>query len=124
MNTELFRKIYTQIASEPESFDMGDWEREGDPECGTTRCVAGWAIAFELDIDRKGFIYSKDLSELGKRFEVNPSYFKVGAALLGLTHEEAYMLFYASEERAEQFVGLAARGEDDKARAFLVEEND
>jgi len=39
-NTDLFRKIHDQITTHPESHDQGDWESP----CGTTRCVAGWAL--------------------------------------------------------------------------------
>lgn len=45
MNRELFEKVKAKILAVPDQFDMGDWEDEG--ECGTTRCIAGWALAIE-----------------------------------------------------------------------------
>jgi hypothetical protein len=34
--------VYAQISGHPDSFDMGSYE--DDSFCGTTRCIAGWAV--------------------------------------------------------------------------------
>ena len=36
-NEELFRRVADAIEANPEQYDQGQWE------CGTTRCLAGWA---------------------------------------------------------------------------------
>ncbi len=41
-NRELFQKIHDQITGHPETHNQDSWESL----CGTTRCVAGWAVHF------------------------------------------------------------------------------
>lgn len=43
INVELARKVRDQIADHPETYDQSTWAMETD--CGTTYCVAGWALA-------------------------------------------------------------------------------
>jgi len=47
MNTPLLRKIQRAIEKHPKNMDMsGAWVNHGgDVPCGTTGCIAGWAIA-------------------------------------------------------------------------------
>lgn len=47
MNIKLLRKIQKAIMQEPEQFDMDYWfqTKEGVPNCGTTACIAGWALS-------------------------------------------------------------------------------
>lgn len=44
---ELRKRVLKQIEYDPESYDMGDWERiyweRSYSPCRTTRCIAGWA---------------------------------------------------------------------------------
>ena len=49
LNIPLFQKIHAQITRDPGSHDQGSWEAVG--ECGTTRCIAGWALHFEAHGD-------------------------------------------------------------------------
>lgn len=46
MNRELFKKIDDRITLTPARLDMESWETQpaDRTECGTTRCIAGWAI--------------------------------------------------------------------------------
>lgn len=126
LNTELFKKIHDVISITPEQFDMAGWE-DTDSGCGTTRCVAGWAIHFSLEggnlydgrgdhtdalialakkvgskvtMDRQGYEYV-DLETLGGK-------------LLGLEAGQKGV-FYVSEDRAAMFVELAAEGRDQDA---------
>lgn len=134
MNTELFKKIYETIAPDgvvdSSKFDMDTWEGKPDPirsaSCGTTRCVSGWAIHFASGGSQ---LYSKDLSspqpvvDLADRHDVLSAsgvvdFDRLGAALLGLDRDEK-SLFYVDEERALQFVRLAAQGDRTGARAVL-----
>lgn len=43
MNTELLLRVKAQILKDPKHFDMSDWEEKTD--CGTCRCISGWAVA-------------------------------------------------------------------------------
>lgn len=47
MNIKLLRKIQRAIRKEPRQFDMDSWFEfdKRTPNCGTTACIAGWAIA-------------------------------------------------------------------------------
>jgi hypothetical protein len=43
VNTELGRRILDHVTAHRSQFDMGIWG-QWDPECGTTACLAGWAM--------------------------------------------------------------------------------
>lgn len=48
MKTALLRQVETAILAEPKQFDISHWWEyvgAGVPNCGTTACIAGWAIA-------------------------------------------------------------------------------
>ncbi len=52
MNVELLRRVQAHILEEPRRLNMDHWIRTGQtgpdsPACGTTACIAGWAL--ELD---------------------------------------------------------------------------
>lgn len=138
-NTELFKKIRDQIKRDPKAFAMADWEDDlagyadarGDfdvayydanerewkdataSECGTTRCVAGWAIHFEAE--RRGMDVSRPLDalriDLGYEygFTYIPTYGELGARVLGISEEES-SLFFIDEESAYEIVNEFAEG--------------
>lgn len=123
MNTELFRKINDVISRDRGGLNMDSWENV----CGTTRCVAGWAIYFEagevpLYADSTGR-YSDGVRELAARVGVSmcdsPFFARLGAKLLGLRCSE---LFYVDDDLAARFVALAAEGRDEEALALLEED--
>lgn len=102
INTHLFQKIYDQITQHPETHDQKQFEWTA--ECGTTRCVAGWAVAIHHQADS---IYCRALEGITINtpdLPVNPdspegtrwlSSTAVEAMnLLGLTPEQAHDLFY------------------------------
>jgi hypothetical protein len=41
-NVEMLQRVLAQITEHPETHNQNTWESR----CGTTRCVAGWAIYF------------------------------------------------------------------------------
>lgn len=49
INYRLLRQIRDEILKRPEQFDMRTWfEKKPDvPMCGTTACIAGWAVALD-----------------------------------------------------------------------------
>jgi len=139
VNVEMFKKIRDQIKRDPKAFQMADWEaslaedvaafaddfdvefydanRGGwdtapASECGTARCVAGWAIYFEAEsrglnlslplgqlksqiAEQEGFVYGATFEELGER-------------ILGLDGRTS--LFYKDEEEAYEIVNEYAEG--------------
>lgn len=121
MNTELFKKIHEVISVQPGKFDMEYWEdRDADGGCGTTRCVAGWAIYLTTNrslTDDSG-ARSQSTYDLADRLGVRAEYDILGAKLLDLP-PQAVELFYVSDDRAREFVRLAAWGQDDAALGLL-----
>lgn len=125
MNTELFAKIHEVITVEPQKFDMNSWENEN--VCGTTRCIAGHAIHLKTGQP----LYSRDGSphqsvddlarSLGIRVdeESNGDFEYIATKLLDLNPSRAGGLFYTDDERARQFVHLAALGYDAEALSLL-----
>lgn len=130
-NTDNIRQVLDQIEAQPQAFYMGTWEgfipgdalsdpereyydpasdeRHQYTECGTTRCVAGWAVYFEAE--RRGMNLGLPLSHLARDLahdmgipdceEWGPEgfYEVVGLKVLGLGREDRE-LFYRSEEVA------------------------
>jgi uncharacterized low-complexity protein len=113
MNDEqkaLAEKILAQVEIEPESLYMGAWVTEGNEDrynwktdeavggCGTTRCIAGWAIHFAAKpgegrsdrMTRRRIAQEAGLEDW--------SYTHVGAHLLGLSKERAEWLFIGASE--------------------------
>ncbi len=87
----LATKIWDQIAEHPETHDQSSWE----DECGTTKCIAGWAAHFSPNSNH-----------------LNIGYFAHGQEVLGLGHLEASSLFYhADDERAVQLLKHIVVGE-------------
>lgn len=90
-NHALFRQIHDIITREPERHDQVAWESL----CGTTRCVAGWAIRLE-GVARGGEeadpIY-RHARRLAEDLDTREDYEDLGAELLGLGEYEAGRLF-------------------------------
>lgn len=133
MNTELFKKIHDAIEADPAGFDMGAWEGLKDyehPACGTTRCVAGWAVHFAsgeggLYIVGERTEWTPGVLALAERLGVRVGDVHIGspvadlgAKVLGLERGDR-KLFYTDGETAAGFVRLAAQGDDEAARAVL-----
>lgn len=131
MNTELFKKINDVVSVDPYGrLDMSIWE---DETCGTTRCVAGWAISLTtgqpLTITGPGGVRQHpSVLELAARLGVAvttdghgrswASFESLAAKLLHLASADRD-LFYSSGDTALEFVALAATGADGEARATL-----
>jgi hypothetical protein len=136
-NTELFRKIHEVISADPMKLEMTNWERRPidayrEPDstieqdlCGTTRCVAGWAVALTtgtpLFVNFGGGRHPavKELFQ-ERGLEVHTDDFvDLGAALLGLEQADAYTLFFSSDRVASTVVELFAQGQDEEAINYL-----
>jgi hypothetical protein len=86
-NEQLFRDVADAIEAEPERYDQAEWERE--TECGTTRCIAGWAAWLGA---RVSFLQWQK----GRHPEWVPFFSDGVESLLGLTAEEGDDLFHTS----------------------------
>lgn len=119
INTELFQKVFDQIDQHRETHDQGSFENYGEEGCNTTRCVAGWAVAFHYGAKRS--IYEDGLHMLDHRDREVPerdgylsSTAAAAADILGIPDEQAYDLFYEmSDERAvETCLRYATKGDE------------
>lgn len=121
MNIELFRKIDEVIQNAPEMHYQGTWESAN--ECGTTRCIAGWAVALTTGaplFDRFGNP-TRETEEAACSVRVyDPLHIgAIGRRLLGLTPQQAGKLFFTSEERARDAVRCFAAGDEEGGFAAL-----
>ena len=124
LNREAFQKIHQVISVQPKRLVMSSWEDEDEfSECGTTRCVAGWAVHFAVggapifNVDGGG--PSDVVKELARNhgldfddFSTASLFEQLGANLLGLSTREARTVFYLPNDVARALVRLAARGDD------------
>jgi len=115
LNIPLFQKIHDQIDNSPESHNQGTWE------CGTSRCVAGWAIHLTTGQPVYATIGLHPATrELAERHDVHTgSIPAVALRLLGITADEAGRLFYADDEQAAEAVRLAATGQADAFTEYV-----
>jgi hypothetical protein len=120
MNTELFRKIDEVIQNTPEQHYQGTWESTN--ECGTTRCIAGWAVHLTTGAP----VYdchggpTRESAQLASSLGVHDPHHIAAIArrLLDITPEQAGKLFFATEEHARQIVrAVATGGEPDWGQA-------
>lgn len=108
LNTELFRMIDRQITDRPESHDQGTWVGTG--ACGTTRCIAGWALHF-TDPDRDVSVTARRIIRENNIPLPTPDVIGTAARLvLGLSPSEADALFYSPESRSAELVRQYANG--------------
>lgn len=118
LNRELFQKIHDIIQAEGGAkFQMSTWEGG----CGTTRCIAGWAVHLETgaplyQLDGETSLSPETLA-LAERFhsegvwmEGADDFETMGGELLGLD-ESQRKIFYVGNVEAEDFVRAAAEGD-------------
>lgn len=131
INTEMFNRIQDVILSNPERHDQHYFETGAT--CGTTRCVAGWAIhLWGLDngltgsIEKIGQEYIgfvgygtlvEDMAFEGES-DVDTDAEVVGAHILGLNRGQAYELFFnMNNDDALRMVKEYAQGNTDVQRS-------
>lgn len=105
---ELAQKILDQVGREPHTLYMGAWEDRVDDEaydwktdeyvefCGTTRCVAGWAVHFSA---KPGESVRAAVNRIARTELIRWDYEEVGAHLLGLDQATAKRLFFELDEQ-------------------------
>lgn len=101
-NKELFRLIRDQIEREPDSHSQREWESH----CGTTRCVAGWAI----HLTYPDLPVVQTASRKYPRISTWRAVSELARQLLQLRQDEAdYMFFDASDDTARYLVEKYAK---------------
>lgn len=103
---ELAQRILDQITAHPETHDQGAWRSENGA-CGTTYCIAGWAVALNVE---PGEVHLPD--ETVTRFRLarelttwDTEWSVLGRELLGLDQEAADDLFFSDTEDAPRILG-------------------
>jgi hypothetical protein len=105
-NIELLKRVRAQITEHPETHNQRVWAKR--TECGTTACVAGWAVLLAhpdaeltaLDCFN-GMSCGVLLSDGTER-----AFNMYGAELLGLTPDQRYWLFDEERTTPEVLGGL------------------
>lgn len=133
-NIELFKRVYETIKAEGDDwrdlFDMSSWENVPTAEsCGTTRCVAGWAIYLETGgsvFSKDGWLSKKTLDlagQLGLDFGGTRStrVDLVAASLLGLNKWQSNTLFLSGERYALKIVKAFAENRLPDAENLLTD---
>lgn len=123
-NRELFQKIHDIIDAKPDALAMDSWEDQ-DADCGTTRCVAGWAVSLTTQTDlTAGWRFHPAVLALAEEHgilcEIYVPYSALARKLLGLDAVEAGCLFYADELLAAEVVRLVAEGQFEQASALMI----
>lgn len=112
MNIELFQKIDEVIHNEPDKHYQGYWESTND--CGTVRCVAGWAVHLATGapvFDRYGDP-TRETEALGRSVGVHDALqiAAIARRLLDITPEQASRLFFTNDRTARWIVHAVATG--------------
>jgi hypothetical protein len=100
LNRELIKQIIDIIEDEPKRLEMSTWvlnplKSQQAPSCGTTGCIAGWAVMLNLRRDavlaKRKIDAEKIYDRLNKR---NKDMEGEGMRLLGLPYDIAPTVFY------------------------------
>lgn len=92
-NAELFNKIADAIEAEPHRHNQAEWAsaRNSIGSCGTTMCVAGWAVElsdkYDIDWNRRNTFGGVGMTKQGVHIE------EAAYNLLGITYDEGVRLF-------------------------------
>jgi len=89
INTTLLILIQDAIKAHPEHFDMRGWY--GEKHCGTTACIAGWAMQFDTQFK------TTDIEHIEVK-PIHPERRAISTAaqtMLGMTEYQGYRLFHA-----------------------------
>lgn len=99
---ELAEKILDQAENQPETLNMDAWKGHlldaRGKVCGTTYCIAGWAVEFNRRPDESVQAAKYRLAE---ELDTSLSWHDLGRSLLALTNTQADLLFYTTEDDAK-----------------------
>lgn len=115
MNTKLLNRVALAILREPKKFNMREWTRlDTESPCGTTACIAGWAIAINC-----GYENLKALHEARMSYSWGLTSQK-GMAELDLTYGQRDPLFHASNWPEEFRLAYNEQGANSEDRADIA----
>jgi hypothetical protein len=103
-NVELLTRVRDLIREDPSKLDMSDWARP----CGTTACIAGWAVQLAGDKLEFGDHQVVSRAQDGTLCDVDTR----AADLLGLNEYEVNALFYCENEDAIPYLTDLIAGDD------------
>lgn len=129
VNREYFQKILDLTIEYPELHNQESWEAppEHTGRCGTTRCIAGWAVwlkAHELGLlsQKRDRVNRVMLYRVAEAIGVGTSdiyatdrlYVRIGSAILGLSVRDGRVLFLdmSNERTLARLKSYAERGHD------------
>lgn len=119
MNVKLLREIQLHILTESHRFDMSNWfdTRDAVAPCHTTGCIAGWALALDLQ-KRKAISWKSAIASLERKEQDMDDKFNASVEarrLLRITEEDSQALFHVDywpepykaeyEDLKDQFMG-------------------
>lgn len=116
-NEELFRKVLTLIKNDRSLWDQNSFiSRSRESSCGTTHCIAGWAVALthgtfkpadnEPNIAGHWILPEQYSLTSRDRYDCETNIEEEAAKLLGLTQkEEIEEIFYYIDEEDYDFAG-------------------
>lgn len=129
-NQEVARRTVELIKNHEDQFNMSWWVSEllvgdvlkldeGHPTCGTTMCAAGWAVlaaGYTIEKRDDNELYVSD-SATGETFEPfrgntlsSTDWVTAGASVLGISRDEANVLFFLGEDTALEVLEMIANG--------------
>lgn len=127
-NIELLTKVRDLVAADPTKLDMGIWAlvpydlvqlNDGGMAkvtCGTTACIAGWAVQLGgskllvTEQDLRDGVYSAGSCVAGNGRVVDIE--NHARKLLGLTQDEADYLFFVDDDQVIPLLTRLIKGED------------
>lgn len=102
LNKKLIRKIIKHIEAEPKRLNMNEWamkdsSRSGPP-CGTTACVAGWALLLDKPAAERRKIMAMDDDKFERAlFGRTSNILQMGAKKLGIDAGGAWKVFFSDQ---------------------------
>lgn len=91
INEPLLRQTVKYIENNPEGWNQAQFESH--ETCGTTRCLAGWAIA----------LHHGEFTDIYKTIPFDYNASQYAAELLGLTETQEERLFYYYDDDINSF---------------------
>ena len=132
MNLERLNRIAAIELADPQRLEMLTWESSTSHPCGTTRCIAGWTLFDAVSAPIWGAddsftpeflaFMAANYPDWDPEDEEFPEFPEFAAAnLLGLTEEQAELLFHTSNARARGFLHRVRTGHTEAQLAEYID---
>lgn len=101
---ELAQRILDQITAHPETHNQDTWSNENGA-CGTTYCIAGWAVALNAEPGEDARRNAVTRARLARELAAPDAHWPtLGQKLLGLSEEAAEDLFFSHTKVAPRIL--------------------